>query len=283
MNITRQLAVSFCAVSAALVLALPSEAASLAERISADHKILKQDRFYGFERTTFEFKGCEAWIVEPMVPAAKGRPWTWMMQWATAFVPRTPALHLLREGWHHVTIDLFKYRMNDEGVEIAAAFQEYLVGKLGFNARACLIGMSWGGFFSGRYTAAHPSSVAAIYFDCPLLSFRKFHDSDPADSKKTLGEWWASSAPADWSKDPRMPVNMAEKLAGVPVFLLYGGVDRVVPPEENCEAFVPRFKAAGGKIEIHKRDAFAHHPHGLEVDNPAIARFFQREIAKFTL
>ena len=56
-------------------------------------------------------------------------------QWATAFVPRTPVLHLLRQGWRHVTIDTFKYKMNDEGREISKAFQDYLVGELGFAPR----------------------------------------------------------------------------------------------------------------------------------------------------
>ncbi len=30
----------------------------------------------------------------------------------------------------------------------------------------------------------------------------------------------------------------------IPVLLLYGGVDAVVPPARNCEPFAERFKAA---------------------------------------
>ena len=119
---------------------------TLTAKIAEKHRIVQTDLFHGFLRTTFDFMGCRVWIVEPSCEPAEGHPWTWTMQWASAFVPRTPVLHLLRQGWRHVTIDTFKYKMNDEGLEISKAFQEYLVGELGFAPRVCLVGMSWGGF-----------------------------------------------------------------------------------------------------------------------------------------
>ena len=199
------------------------------------------------------------------------------MQWATAFVPRTPVLHLLRQGWHHVTIDTFKYRMNDEGREISKAFQDYLVGELGFAPRACLVGMSWGGFFSVRYTDYNPDGVAAIYLDAPLLNFDNFRSQAHEKALSLIGVW-AEGAPDKWGDDPRMPVNMAEGVAksGAPVYLLYGGVDSVVPPAQNCMMFVPRLKAAGVSVTEVARDSYAHHPHGLEVDDTTIAEFFKR-------
>ena len=61
-----------------------------------------------------------------------------------------------------------------------------------------------------------------------------------------------------------MPVNMAESVAkaGIPILLLYGGKDVVVPPKTSCEPFVERFKAAGGRISVTCRPAYGHHPHG---------------------
>ena len=52
--------------------------------------------------------------------------------------------------------------------------------------------------------------------------------------------------------------------AGIPIFLLYGGQDQTVKPELNCEPFVERFKAVGGKIAVRRRFAYGHHPHGEE-------------------
>lgn len=254
---------------------------SLGAKIAERHKIVSVDNFYGFRRTTFEFRGCNAWIVEPDVAPAKGMPWTWTMQWATAFVPRTPVLHLLRQGWHHVTIDTFKYKMNEEGREISKAFQDYLVGELGFAQRACLVGMSWGGFFSIRYTAYNPDGVAAIYLDCPLLNFDSFLSKNGEKAPAGIGVWTNSVPETSWSLDPRMPVNMAEAVAksGAPVYVVYGGVDAVVPPALNVKMLVPRLKAAGVTVDVLARAAYAHHPHGLEIDDPLLANFFKKAFA----
>ena len=45
---------------------------------------------------------------------------------------------------------------------------------------------------------------------------------------------------------------------------IYGGADAVVPPKINCEAFAERLKAAGGEINVIRRAAFGHHPHGVD-------------------
>lgn len=251
----------------------------LTGKIAEKCTIVKEDTFYGFNRTVFMFKDCKAWIVEPSVPALESKPWTWTMQWADAFVPRTPALHLLRQGWYHVTIDTFKYRMNEEGLAISKAYRDFLVHVLGFRPTACLIGMSWGGFFSTRFAARYPNDVAAIYYDCPLMTFDKFMDKPAEEVRKAIAGW-TENMPAKWSDDPRMPVNMAKAVAraGIPVYLLYGGCDRVVPPEMNCEVFVPRFKAAGGEITVMRRDLYGHHPHGVEVDDVTLAEFFKKTL-----
>lgn len=267
----------FAAVAASLAV----QAGNLTDKIAEKCKVIATDKFYGFDRTRFEFNGCTAWVVEPSVPALESRPWTWTMQWATAFVPRTPALHLLRQGWHHVTIETFKHRMNDDGVAVSAAFQEYLVKELGFAPKTCLIGLSWGGFFSTRYAAAHPGNVAAIYYDCPLLNFAGFAGQDKEKMKSKIGPW-ADSAPENWTADPRMPVNLAEKVAkaGIPAYLIYGGADNVVPPAENSELFIKRYKNAGGDIKVIRRGAYGHHPHGVEIDDKSVVNFFRKVMIK---
>jgi len=241
------------------------------DKIAARHDIISQEVWYGFRRTTFEFEGHKAWVVEPSVDPAPGAPWTWTMQWAEAFVDRTGVLDLLSEGWHHVTIDIFEERANDESLRVAADFQKFLVDELGFAPEARLVGMSWGGFFSVRYAALYPRNVCRIYLDAPLLMFgSEFHGD--------IG-WWAEHEPADgWSEDPQMPRNMASVIASekIPVLLLYGGQDRTVDPKHNCEPFMEEIKACGGIITVNKRDLFGHHPHGLDPDKTSqITDFFK--------
>ena len=243
---------------------------SLRAKIAKSRRIVGEDMWHGFRRTTFDFGGRAAWVVEPSAAPAPGNPWTWTMQWPEAFVDRTGVPELLRRGFHHAAIDLFDTRMDAAGLKTAAAFQDFLVKELGLAPKANLIGMSWGGFFATRYAAAHPENVARIYLDAPLLNFDGF--------KSDIGPW-AAKRPADgtWTNDTEMPVNLAGKIAAAkaPVLLLYGGEDQTVPPKQNGELFLERFQAAGGEIEVERRDGFGHHPHGLDPDKTGrIVSFF---------
>ena len=248
---------------------------SLRAKIAKSCKIVGEDMWYGYRRTKFDFKGRTAWVVEPSVTPLNGCPWTWTMQWAEAFVERTCVPDLLKRGFHHATIDLYPTRMDESGVAAAAEFQRFLVDTLGFAPKANLVGMSWGGFFSVRYTAAHPENVRCIYLDAPLLTFAGF---DSAASAAGIGSWFETRpADGDWRKDPRMPVNMAEAVAkaGIPVLLLYGGQDQTVPPDENARRFADAFKAAGGKIDVRQRGGYGHHPHGVDAgEKGVIVGFF---------
>ena len=228
--------------------------------------------YAGAKRYTFKFEGYKAYFDEP-VEAKPGRQWVWCMKWPGAFAEFTGQVDCVRRGYFYVYLDDIDW-MSPKGVEIAKRFHDFLVGKLGFAAKANLIGMSWGGFYSTRYAAEHPEDVARIYLDAPLMNFAAFK----------LGEWpaakvWGSPEGGDWSKDPRMPINLADKIAKakIPVLLLYGGADTVVPPSKNCEIFIPRFKAAGGDIKVFKRDMYGHHPHGFQgAENVgAIVDFFE--------
>ena len=256
-------------VLAVVVSARANDLGEIREAVSKEHKVVAVDKFHGFDRVIFDFNGYKAWICCPSCEPIKGRPWTWTMQWATAYVPRTNVLQMLRDGYHHVTIETFAHRMDEKGLEVSAEFQRFLVERLGFAPKAYLVGMSRGGFFSVRYAAKHPENVAKIYLDAPLLVFDGF--------KGDIGPW-ADKKPAEgWAAMPEMPVNMAGKVAAakIPVLLLYGGADNVVPPAANAETFAARFKAEGGDIKVVKRGMYGHHPHGVEVDETTIKDFFE--------
>ena len=239
-------------------------------KIAAGHKIVREDVFCGYDRVVFDFGGHEAWIVFPKDNAArKGNPWTWTMQWATAFVSRTNVPQMLADGYHHVTIEQFAEKMDEKGLALSAAFQKYLVGTLGFAPKANLIGMSWGGFFSVRYAATYPENVAKIYLDCPFLHL------GGCCIAVDIGPW-EENQPENWIDDPRMPINLAKPIAEakIPILLAYGGADNVLDPRLNSEIFIPRFKASGGDIQVIYRKAYGHHPHGFEESEMTIIDFF---------
>jgi pimeloyl-ACP methyl ester carboxylesterase len=175
--------------------------------------------------------------------------------------------------------------MNEDGLRISRAYQKFLVDELGFNPKANLVGMSWGGFFSTRYAVRYPDCVSKIYLDAPLLVLDRLRGLPAADTvekaERVIGPWaLIGRKSGEWRDHPEMPVNLAGALAKthIPVLLLYGGEDQTVPPELNSDVFIRRFKAAGGKMDVRKRDLFGHHPHGEELKNlGVITRFFENE------
>lgn len=249
--------------------ARPKPLEGLAKKISEKgYSVIKVDEMWNGKRTVFRFRGREAWVIEPL-KAKEGNPWTWTMQWWMAFVPRTSVPDMIKAGYHHVVLDMFNTRANDAAMPVLNAYQRFLVNELGLAPKARLIGMSWGGFFSVRYAGHYPQNVEKIYLDCPLMNFDKFtHDISP-------GKWEKTGK--DWSSDPRMPVNFAEKLAAakIPLLLIYGASDNVVIPKYNCEMFIPRFKKAGGDIKVIRRGMYGHHPHGVDAGDGTIIEFFK--------
>ena len=258
-------------VMTVLALATVAQAGKLTEKIAEKHKVKGTDVWYGGERTVFDFEGYDAWVVEPpaSVKPAAGQPWTWTIQWRTAFVPRTGVPQLLAKGWHHVAIDTFANRMDETGLAVSQRFQEFLVKELGLAPKACLIGMRWGGFFSIRYAAHYPQNVAKIYLDCPLLNL------GCRRGDVGIGPW-KDDKPENWTDDPRMPINLVKPIADarIPILLVYGGADNVLDPRLSSELFIPRFRAAGGEIKVVYRALYGHHPHGFEVGETVVQDFF---------
>ena len=258
-------------------------------RIAARYKVEKQDKMLGFVRTIFNMDGCEAWVVEPDKPAVDGR-WVWCMEWPTAFQDRTGVKALLSAGYRWVTFNpasktVFAGNQNDEMIAKRRAFQKFLVDSLGYAPKCGLIGMSWGGYYSVRYASTHPDCVCAAYIDAPLLDFSTLRGFKDKDNKLRLGiSKYYPFATADYigANDPYQSVNRAEPIAraGIPMLILYGGADEVVPAEKNCMKFAAAFEKAGGDLMIERRAKYGHHPHGVELNEvQRIVNFFDRAYA----
>ena len=260
-------------------------------KIAARFKIDRHDQMQGFRRTVFTMEDCKAWVVEPDVPAADGR-WVWCMEWPTAFQDRVAVKALLKAGYRWVTFnpaskENYAGNQNDEMIAKRRAFQKFLVEDLGFAPKCGLIGMSWGGFYSVRYASTHPDCVCAIYLDAPLLDFstlKGFNQPSGKWSRKGLAKYYPFITDTyDGADDPYQSVNRAAPIAqaGIPMLILYGGQDDVVPPERNCLKFAAAFEQAGGDLMIERRAKYGHHPHGVEPSEvQRLVNFFDRGYAK---
>lgn len=247
--------------------------------------------WYGYRRHNFVLDGYEGFIVEPPQPAP-GLPWHWCVQWAHAFVPRTPALQLLERGFHHVHFNVFETFFNDKGIAAVEKFYA-LLQSLGFHKKAALTGMSYGGLFSLRWAAEHPETVGAIYLDAPVcnLAFaaeRNENNATPEIYAKHSGEakkhFVAYNVPdcEGLLNHPKNPLNnyMPIVEAQIPILALRAGQDQTVLPASNIDALTERMVNAGGNIKVISRNLYGHHPHGMDDPTP-ITNFILQNYPKF--
>jgi len=236
--------------------------------------------WYGFRRHDFQLCGRPGFIVEPPHPAP-GLPWSWCLQWAESFVPRTPALKLLERGFHHVYMDVFDTFLNEEGVRILEDFYR-LLQNLHFHRKAALLGMSYGGLFALRWAAEHPETVGAVWLDAPVctLTFASEHLERNTKTTAALAGFremaekhraaYHAADDAELLRHPLNPINNVRPLAEakIPILAIRSGQDQTVFPESNIDLLESRLRAAGGDIRVVRRDHYGHHPHGMDDPSP---------------
>lgn len=234
--------------------------------------------WYGYRRHNFELDGHKGFIVEPPHPAT-GLPWSWCIQWAEAFVPRTPALKLLERGFHHVFLDVFSTYMNESGIRTLEKFYAMLQG-MHFHKKCALFGMSYGGLFSLRWAAEHPETVGAVWLDAPVCSLTFAAERNESNTSPAILEHLHAEAEKHYKaygvagieglrKHPLNPLNNYQPIAKakIPILAIRSGQDQTVLPESNIDLLEKRLLEAGGDIQVVRRDYYGHHPHGL--DDPA--------------
>lgn len=240
------------------------------------------DEWLGFKRHRFTLAEHEAWIVEPFDPTPE-RLWFAVPEWPYAFPERNGVKSLLEHGYYMVHVNIFGLFANSEAVAIMHDMYK-LLRKNGFAAKGAFIGMSWGGMYTFRYAETHPECVACIYADAPVcdLAFELEHGTnDFSDVPYAYGR----QSLQDMVNHRLSPVNNHERIAEyrLPVFMLLGMSDETVNPATNGLLLAKRLAAKGHEIQLVKRNAWGHHPHGL--DNPAqIVNFILRHTlnVKFT-
>jgi arylsulfatase A-like enzyme len=227
----------------------------------------RESEWQGFRRVDFTLPGDGATctVVEPR-RAAAGMPWIWRAR----FFGHQPALDvaLLESGFHLAYCDVAGLYGAPEAVARWDRFYE-LATRNGWSRRPVLEGMSRGGLIIFNWASANPGKVAAIYGDNPVCDFRswpggkngKFSERDWESCLAAYGltAEEAAAHPQPVSPDVLRPI--AER--GIPVALVLGTADEVVPASENGEALADAYRTLGGPVRVWRKPGQGHHPHGL--------------------
>lgn len=226
-------------------------------------------QFHGFQQDDFKLPGTEipCHLVSPK-NAAKGNPWIWRAR----FWGHQPDFDLafLEKGYHIAYCDVTGLYGSPTAVARWDQFYE-LSQKLALNKKPILEGMSRGGLIIFNWAKANPEKVSAIYGDNPVCD---------------ISSWPKAYAPKEWKEcmaayklDEKSlqtftgnPIDKLEDLAAakVPVFLVLGAKDDVVPIANNALVLEKLYRALGGSVTKWIKPEDGHHPHGLHPVTPLV-------------
>ena len=232
---------------------------------------LRESTWEGLKRLDFEFEGRNCILICPENPI-EGNKWLYKTEYFGAF-PNFE-IEMVKRGYFlaHIETESRWNLPSDDAVR--PRFVEFLKKEFNLNEKCVPVGMSCGGMQAVYFAAEYPQYVAALYIDAPVLNFLScpfavgeaetdFIEQFVEQRKMTLSEMLNYR---------NHPIDNAYKVidAKIPLCLVCGAVDKVVPYNENGKILSEMYNAAGVEIfEVLKPDC-DHHPHGLSDPTPII-------------
>jgi len=234
----------------------------------------------GYKRIDFAFEGKAAILVFPTEPNEK-KNWLLKTEYFEAF--QGFELQMLARGWHLAFI-CNKSRWDfAEDLDIKKRFAKHLQETYGLAEKCFPVGMSCGGMIAVELAAKYPEMISALYLDAPVMNLL----SCPAGLgkagdivRKVLLPEFMDVRKMDVSQllsYREHPIDKMHLLLqnDIPIILVYGDADDVVPYEENGALLEKYYRKNGGTIITIGKPGCGHHPHGLEDPTP-ITQFAEK-------
>lgn len=193
----------------------------------------------------FLVEGRPAFIFWPE-EAKRARPQPWVM-----YAPTLPAYPDVHEKWMHeqflaagvavAGIDAGEAYGSPRGQELMTALYNELTTNRAFAAKPVLLGRSRGGLWVSSWAIAHPDKVAGIAGIYPVFDFRTY-----PGVAKAAGAYGLKPEELQASLEQHNPIAKISVLAKarIPVCLIHGDDDKVVPLRENSLAFQEAYQQA---------------------------------------
>ncbi len=233
----------------------------------------------GFQRLDFELNGREAILILPET-SVEGKKWLLKTEYFDAF----PAfeIEMVKQGYHLAYIkNETRWHKDEADDDAKAALADFLVKEFGLNEKCLPVGMSCGGMQAVYFTAKYPEKVAALYLDAPVMNLL----SCPCAAGRDVGE---KQATFDYMYDEMVrltgrtlvdlinyrnhPIDNVDAIIenNIPVMLIVGGKDIIVPYGENGKLLVEKMRKAGKDLTLIIKPDCEHHPHSLEDLTPLL-------------
>jgi dipeptidyl aminopeptidase/acylaminoacyl peptidase len=175
------------------------------------------------------------------------KPQPWIM-----YAPTLPAYPDRHEKWMHqqflaagvavAGIDAGEAYGSPRGQKLMTALYRELTERRGFAAKPCLLGRSRGGLWVCSWAIANTGKVSGIAAIYPVLDLRSYPGLAKAAPAYGMAEHELKSRLME--HNPIARIDMLTN-ARIPVFIIHGDNDRVVPLEENSARLVEGYQQAG--------------------------------------
>lgn len=210
---------------------------------------------------TFQLGGRHAFILHPEQPAAaeRGKPWIF-------YAPALPPYPDKHEQWMHeqflaagiavAGIDIGEAYGSPQSVpHFDALYNE--MQRRGFSDQPALLGRSRGGLWVSRFALAHPERIAGIAGIYPVFDYTTYPGTERAASAYAV-----DAETLQTQQDKFNPVRSADRLAAadLPIYIIHGTEDKVVPIEPNSAAIEAAYQRAGKAelIQLQRVDGQGH-------------------------
>ncbi len=223
----------------------------------------------GFELIEEKVSERNAVIVVPDTPNGK---WALKTEYFGAFPDAE--IELVKMGYYLAHIENVTRWHDPSDTDARAALAEHMHEKYKTEKKCVIVGMSCGGMQGIYFATKYPELVSCMYLDAPVVNFL----SCPAGLGKATNSLYdeffehKNMTVSELLSYRDHPLDRLDKLAEykIPVILVCGDSDTVVPYEENGMLIKKAYEKVGAEIETFVKENCDHHPHGLEDITPIV-------------
>jgi arylsulfatase A-like enzyme/pimeloyl-ACP methyl ester carboxylesterase len=168
------------------------------------------------------------------------------------YAPTLPPYPDLHEKWMHeqflkagvavAGIDIGEAYGSPDGRRLFTELYRELTEKRGFATRPCLLGRSRGGLWVTSWAADNPDKSAGIAGIYPVFNLRSYPGLDKVFPPYNVSRAQFEARLAEFNPIERVDILAKHR---VPVFIIHGDDDKVVPLKENSAELAARYKSAG--------------------------------------
>lgn len=213
----------------------------------------------------FQFNGYNATV---LIPDNFNGKWIWKTEFFYAFDKAERDLFDI--GYARVYYEISNMYGSDRAVRLMHKFHLHLLQEAGFKTKPILFGFSRGGLYAFNYALYYPEYVSKIYLDAPVLDLRSWPPEKSHEHEEMLAEYRLDEKTF---KEYRVsPVDYLEEFYSndIPVLIVAGEDDVVVPYKDNCLKMVNFYKEKGHEIPLILKPNCDHHPHSLDKTTPIV-------------